>query len=175
MILRAGDVHTMRTFASSIRADDASHARQHRIARRGITYEDIERLLTSCPNTALGCSSCVIKAISKDKFEFLQSRWANNTNFLREPTGVDPIIGHARDGESVAQRWPHAWGAPRAAHQSVPFGSFVTLQGGEYLFAPSINFSKPLMRLHSPAALPLGRGGVGQELCPQVVGLLKVF
>jgi hypothetical protein len=80
----------------------------------------------------------------KRQFEFLQSRWANNTNFLREHTGVDPMIGRIGIGKPVAQRWPTPWGAPRAKHQPFNFGSFVTFRGGEYFFAPSIRFLKGL-------------------------------
>jgi Dyp-type peroxidase family len=124
--------------------DDVASARDRRIARRGITYGERAPDLSDLPAHGVGLLFMCFQRDIKWQFEFLQSRWANNTNFLRENTGVDPMIGHIGAGKPVPQKWPPSWGAPRAAHQPVNFGSFVTLRGGEYFFAPSINFLKNL-------------------------------
>ena len=42
----------------------------------------------------------------------------------------------------VEQRWPLKWGKPEMA--PFDFGGFVTMKGGEFLFAPSLQFLKTL-------------------------------
>jgi len=42
------------------------------------------------------------------------------------------------------QQWPNAWGDPSKGTTSYGFGRWVSLQGGAYLFAPSIRFLKNL-------------------------------
>jgi deferrochelatase/peroxidase EfeB len=62
-------------------------------------------------------------------------------NSPRYGVGFDPIIGRG----SEKQVWPERWGgAPTKCIRfpSDPETRFVTLKGGEYFFAPSINFLK---------------------------------
>jgi Dyp-type peroxidase family len=124
--------------------DDVASSRDRRIARRGITYGERAPDLRDQPTHGVGLLFMCYQRDIKRQFEFLQSRWANNANFLRENTGVDPMLGHMSVRKPVPQKWPPSWGAPRAAHQPVNFGNFVTLRGGEYFFAPSITFLKNL-------------------------------
>ena len=80
-----------------------------------------------------------------EQFEFLQSRWANNADFVREKTGIDPIIGQPRAGdESLPQQWPRQWQAPPQTGEPFSFHGFVALKGGEYFFVPSIRFLRSL-------------------------------
>jgi deferrochelatase/peroxidase EfeB len=80
----------------------------------------------------------------KRQFEFLQSRGVNNANFLHKDTGVDAVIGQTCDGQPMLRKWPATWRAPRDKHMALGLESLVTLKGGEYFFAPSINFLKSL-------------------------------
>lgn len=135
--------------------DDVASGRDRRIARRGITYGDGEygqRLkepkdnptIDELPTHRVGLLFLCYQRDIARQFEFLQSRWANNPNFLHTATGVDPVIGCMSGKAPVAQRWPTAWGAPREEHKPFDFESFVKFQGGEYFFAPSIHFLKSL-------------------------------
>jgi Dyp-type peroxidase family len=56
-------------------------------------------------------------------------------------SGDDPIIGQV-DGST--QRWRTKWGMVGAEKKTVDFGNWVTLRGGEYFFAPSLNFLKAI-------------------------------
>jgi hypothetical protein len=79
----------------------------------------------------------------KNQFESLQFLQANSVNFFQANPGLDPVIGRM-GGEPPPQKWLPAWGTPRAKHQPFSFGSFVTIKGGEYFFAPSMSFLKKL-------------------------------
>jgi len=82
---------------------------------------------------------CYQRDIAK-QFEYLQARLTNNPDHLRDQTGIDPIIGQARDGTAVLQQWPAQWSGCREQRVPFRFYGFVTPKGGEYFFAPSINF-----------------------------------
>jgi Dyp-type peroxidase family len=129
--------------------DDTASSSERRIARRGITYgyRTIEPKDNpspkQMPRDEVGLLFMCYQRDIKKQFESLQFLQANNANFVRENTGIDPIIGRMRGGQPQ-QKWPAAWGAPRTEHQPYSFGSFVTLKGGEYFFAPSMSFLKNL-------------------------------
>ena len=72
-----------------------------------------------------------------EQFEFTQAQWANNKDFVKPNTGVDPVIGL---GGTLEQTHHAGWNDPTAATQQQFFGDFVTLKGGEYFFAPSLGF-----------------------------------
>jgi hypothetical protein len=55
--------------------------------------------------------------------------------------GDDPLIG--QDPKATQQGWPRIWGEPRDIDFN--FGGYVTLQGGEYFFAPSLTFLKNIV------------------------------
>jgi Dyp-type peroxidase family len=124
--------------------------RQHRIARRGIPYgvrakePKDDPGLDEVPTGGVGLLfMCYQRDIGK-QFEFLQSKWASNEDFLQDATGLDPIIGQPGPRTPIPQQWPAQWDAPRQAHQPFSFHGFVTLKGGEYFFAPSIKFLESL-------------------------------
>jgi hypothetical protein len=86
-----------------------------------------------------------------NQFEFIQSAWSNITHFLQMDTGLDGLIGQIpmppgeckrQENVAGAQQWPTAWGDPSKGTRSCGFGRWVALQGGAYLFAPSICFLK---------------------------------
>lgn len=59
----------------------------------------------------------------------------------RVNSGDDPIIGQDDD---TPQKWRTRWGAVEADRRTFDFGRWVTLKGGEYFFAPSLNFLKEI-------------------------------
>lgn len=71
------------------------------------------------------------------QFEFIQQSWANNINFQRPGTGLDPIIGQGTGRRAAYPRCPIDWDNPN--HHVGEFQQYVTMRGGEYFFAPSIS------------------------------------
>lgn len=74
---------------------------------------------------------------------FSQKMWANSPDFVSKNTGIDPVAGQQGSHPCPAeQRWPPKWGKP----EMTPFDvrGFVTMRGGELLFAPSLQFLKSL-------------------------------
>lgn len=137
-------------------ATSLEHERKHRIARRGIPYgpplPGVADEPTPDPNPALprGLLFMCFQAEIGSQFEFLQRTWADNEHFptavftlglLQHDTGDDPLIGQNHD---AAQRWPKKWNDPGAGRKTINFESAVTLEGGEYFFAPSLPFLRSL-------------------------------
>jgi hypothetical protein len=82
-----------------------------------------------------------------EQFEFIQRTWVDNSLFpkgilFQRNTGDDPLIGQDAD---EAQRWPRKWGDHDAGRKSFNFESAVTLEGGEYFFAPSAPFLRTVL------------------------------
>ena len=103
---------------------------KRRIARRGITYG---------PTAGkVGLIFVCYQSDIKDQFEFIQRRWANNHNFDRRGAGLDPLIG--QDGgpqePNDHPKWPTSYDS--SDHRRIAFGEHISLKGGEYFFAPSM-------------------------------------
>lgn len=120
--------------------------RSHRIVRRGITYgeRDFERE-TEYPEGDVGLLFLCFQSSIENQFEFIQQHWANNNDFPRPFTGIDPIIGQGANrlfdnNKAIEQKWPKAEGGTASKDLS----NFVTVKGGEYFFAPSLPFFQQL-------------------------------
>ncbi|MDQ6768857.1 MAG: Dyp-type peroxidase [Gemmatimonadota bacterium] len=136
--------------------------RKHLMVRRGIPYEDVPRLVHPSdlkgsetlaefdakvgPLLPTGDVGLLFMAYNHDlatQFEFTQKSWANSSAFPAggPPPKLDPIIGQ---GPIAAQHWPKEWDNPAAGNAALSFQGFVKMRGGEYFFAPSLNFLKSL-------------------------------
>jgi Dyp-type peroxidase family len=123
--------------------------RSHIMARRGITYGarnaeiDADGQIIELRDKPIGGVGLLFMAYQSDianQFEFTQISWANNPDFVKDNTGIDPVIGQ---GESpTSQQQPIKWG--EYARKTIDFQGFVSMKGGEYFFAPSISFLKSL-------------------------------
>jgi len=139
-----------------------ANERRHLMVRRGIPYEDVPRLVhpsdvpssqsledfdvNVAPLLPIGDVGLLFMAYNRDlalQFEFTQKSWANNVAFPAGglPPKLDPIIGQ---GPEVAQHWPKKWDDPAAGTAALSFQGFVKMRGGEYFFAPSLNFLRSL-------------------------------
>jgi Dyp-type peroxidase family len=123
--------------------------RSHIMARRGITYGTRNAELNSEGNIidlkdkpvgGVGLLFMAYQSNFENQFEFTQSSWANNPNFVKPDTGIDPVIGQG-SGSSIHQQ-PVEWDSP--TKKPIDFHGFVTMKGGEYFFAPCISFLKNL-------------------------------
>jgi Dyp-type peroxidase family len=141
--------------------------RAHLMARRGIPFEDVKRLVhpaelpeakttaefvakvapmlpaPSGPNgvSGVGLLFMAYNAVIAQQFKFTQQTWANNTNFpLPGAHGIDPVIGQGPN-PPADQKLPKEWDNPAAGtNNAVGFSHFVKMRGGEYMFSPSLTF-----------------------------------
>ncbi|MBT9099721.1 Dyp-type peroxidase [Methylovulum psychrotolerans] len=128
-----------------VSSDDVAQAlameKKHRIARRAVSYGNAD--LTAAPETGSGLLFLCFQANIENQFNFIQASWSNSANFVKVAVGPDPVIGQPQG----TQQWPSQWGAPTREAVSMPL--CITLQGGEYFFAPSISFLANLTSLLS--------------------------
>ncbi len=136
--------------------------RKHLMPRRGIPYEDVVRVVHPvdvpeseslaqfdaevAPKLPTGDVGLLFMAYNRDlsvQFEFTQKTWANNAGFPQAPNapGLDPVIGQ---GPVSLQPWPMQWDDIGLGATPFSFQGLVTMRGGEYFFAPSLNFLRAL-------------------------------
>ncbi len=136
---------------------EPAHERSRRIVRRGIPYgtrvkhPDAFNGLEDLPSGGVGLLFMCYQANIRKQFAFMQRSWANNSNFLDQETGIDPIIGQldsAQPGgppaDAIGQTWQAQFGMAEGASQSF-FGQFVKMRGGEFFFTPSLSYLKSLV------------------------------
>ena len=105
-----------------------------RIARRGIPY--------GVPGTKpVGLLFMCYQQSLKNQFEALQGEWAYTPKDF-PPSGYDGLIGRKLAPSSTGGQHWHIQGGTTEAF----IGNCVTLKGGEYFFAPSLNVLRNLLR-----------------------------
>ena len=76
------------------------------------------------------------------QFEVIQKKWANDEDFINrkdtDKVGIDFIIGQS-DSRALGA-YAKEWGKPKT--KQLGFDQFVTMKGGGYFFAPSMEFLK---------------------------------
>ena len=124
-----------------------SDVRLHRIIRRSVSYGDIvPPNVTQDDGQERGLFFIGINAHAMDTLEFLQSQWINDGNFMNLGEERDPMLGvHAgSDADSDVFTVPDE--PIRKRHTNIL--QFNTLQGGEYLFVPSLSALKWISELN---------------------------
>jgi Dyp-type peroxidase family len=135
-------------------AEPLAGEKAHIMARRGIPFglREVTPAIESQPEQfpSGGGVGLLFQSFQADlgaQFEFIQKAWVNNASFpFSNPaghTGVDPIIGQGGTPADRNYAWPAAYDQP-GAPVTASFGSFVTMKGGQYFFAPSIDGLKAL-------------------------------
>ena len=135
-------------------AEPLKGEKAHIMARRGIPFglREVTPAIESEPEQfPAGCGFGLLfqsfQADLRKQFEFIQNAWVNNADFpFSNPagkTGVDPIIGQGGTPADRAYEWPKEYGKPGTT-VTASFASFVTMKGGQYFFAPSIDGLKAL-------------------------------
>ena len=115
--------------------------RSHIMARRGITYGKRKFNLSDQPEHGVGLLFMAFMSNIANQFEFTQQSWANGTDFLKPDTGLDLVIGQPNT-QSGSQSWPVKYDDPSSmtpATVNRGLAAFVTMLGGEYMFAPAIS------------------------------------
>ena len=114
----------------------------HNIIRRGTNYgPPLPEGILEDDGVQRGGVFLLVGAHIKRQFEFLQSQWITDGDFIRLGTEQDPIIGNNEgDGIFTIPKRPvrrRLHGLPR----------FVVVRGGEYLFMPGLRALKWLGHL----------------------------
>ncbi|HEV7804209.1 MAG TPA: Dyp-type peroxidase [Solirubrobacteraceae bacterium] len=127
-------------------AIDAAEAatQTHRMLRRGIAFgpeltekEALSGSSSTNPSNARGLLFKSYVTSLDDQFEFVQQAWVNNPDFSQPDAGVDPIIGQS-DDDTAPFLGAAATSGDATKKPQLSMGHFVTMEGGEYFFAPSI-------------------------------------
>jgi len=129
-----------RGWANKKRVEIGGPESSFRIARRGITYDE-----STQESKNLGLLFMCYQANLNLQFVKLQG-WSNNPKFVNAAPfivpkdvphpGIDPVIGRTAFEKHKTQLWP---GIPQEKICKWPVSDFVTLQGGEFFFTPSIS------------------------------------
>jgi deferrochelatase/peroxidase EfeB len=129
--------HILRVNPRDALKNDLVAVNLHQIMRRGTNYCPplLEGTLQD-DGVQRGGVFLLVGAYIKRQFEFVQSQWVTDGNYIRQGTEQDPLIGN-NEGEGIftipkrlVRRRLH--GLPR----------FVVVRGGEYLFMPGLRALK---------------------------------
>jgi Dyp-type peroxidase family len=129
---------------------DAAEAftQTHRMMRRGIAFgpelteHEAETGRSDMAHARGLLFKCYVTSL-EDQFEFVQQAWVNSADFSQPGSGIDAIIG-----QSTVEPAPFLGAAPTsketARKPQLSFSRFVSMQGGEYFFAPSLSAMRGL-------------------------------
>jgi Dyp-type peroxidase family len=124
--------------------DDIVAVNLHHFLRRGTNYgSPLPEGVLEDDGAERGGVFLLIGAHLQRQFEFVQSQWVTDGNFISHGTEQDPIIGNNEgDGVFTIPKRP-----VRRRLQGLP--RFVTVRGGEYCFMPGLQALRWLAALSS--------------------------
>ena len=116
----------------------------HHILRRGTNYgSPLPQGILEDDGAERGGVFLLIGAHLRQQFEFVQSQWVTDGNFINHAAEQDPIIGNNEgDGIFTIPKTPI-----RRRLQGLP--RFVAVRGGEYCFMPGLRALKWLAGLNA--------------------------
>jgi deferrochelatase/peroxidase EfeB len=113
--------------------DSIVNPRLHRIFRRGAAYGPMLPLgVLEDDGVARGSVIAFVNANPARQFEFVQSQWINDGDFISAGTDKDPLVGNSA-GDSQ-----YAFPAKPVRRRIVGLPAFVVTKGGEHVFLPGI-------------------------------------
>jgi deferrochelatase/peroxidase EfeB len=124
--------------------NDIVDVSRHRFLRRGTNYgQPLPEGALEDDGAERGGVFLLIGAHQQRQFEFVQSQWVTDGNFISHGTEQDPILGNNEgDGVFTIPQKP----VRRRLH-SLP--RFVTVRGGEYCFLPGLRALRWIAALNS--------------------------
>jgi Dyp-type peroxidase family len=125
--------HIRRTNPRDSLSDTIVNTRLHRVFRRNSAYGAMlpEGILDD-DGASRGNVIAFINANPGRQFEFVQSQWVNDGDFISAGRDKDPIAGnHAEDGQ-------YTFPAKPVRRRLNGLSSFVVTKGGEHVFLPGI-------------------------------------
>lgn len=119
--------------------DGVVDMRLHRILRRGAAYGDVlPEEVTDDDGVDRGLVLAVINANPGRQFEFVQSQWVNDGDFISQGSRTDPITGRKDKADDFATL------RPRKHYRGL--AQFSVTRGGEHLFLPSLTALRWLLQ-----------------------------
>jgi len=124
--------------------DDIVDVNIHHFLRRGTNYgPPLPEGVLEDDGAERGGVFLLIGAHQQRQFEFVQSQWVTDGNFISHGTEQDPILGNSEgDGVFTIPKKP-----VRRRLQGLP--QFVAVRGGEYCFMPGLRALRWLAALSS--------------------------
>src|SRR5262249_26356205 len=122
--------------------DDVVAVNLHHFLRRGTNYgPPLPEGVLEDDGAERGGVFLLIGAHLKQQFEFVQSQWVTDGNFIGQGTEQDPLIGNNEgEGDFTIPKVP----VRRRLHE---LPRFVSVRGGEYCFMPGLSALRWLSRL----------------------------
>ena len=113
--------------------DSIVNPRLHRIYRRGVAYGPVlpDGVLVD-DGVERGSVISFVNANPGRQFEFIQSQWVNDGDFISAGSDKDPIAGNHTDNHQ------YTFPAKRMRRRLAGLSSFVVTKGGEHVFLPGI-------------------------------------
>jgi deferrochelatase/peroxidase EfeB len=144
-----------------------------RIVRRGITYGSRKKLILDRtgrlvfdpedkPTKDVGVLFMSFQSNIETQFERIARDYVMKDN-PRIGTGFDCIIGRGPKDEQ--QLWPDRWGeTPNKLYRFPDYNAaLITMKGGKYFFAPSINFLKQINTFQTNNTTQFGSSAAFEE------------
>jgi Dyp-type peroxidase family len=124
--------------------DEVVAVNLHHFLRRGTNYgPPLPEGVLEDDGAERGGVFLLIGAHLRQQFEFVQSQWATDGNFISHGTEQDPLIGNNEgDGVFTIPKRP-------ARRRLLGLPRFVTVRGGEYCFMPGLRGLRWLAALGS--------------------------
>jgi Dyp-type peroxidase family len=113
--------------------DSIVNPRLHRIYRRGVAYGPVlpDGVLVD-DGIERGSVISFVNANPGRQFEFIQSQWVNDGDFISAGSDKDPIAGNHTDNHQ------YTFPAKRIRRRLAGLSTFVVTKGGEHVFLPGI-------------------------------------
>lgn len=114
--------------------DTATNARLHLLLRRGAAYGPVlPENAPSDDNIERGIVLALVNANPGRQFEFVQTQWINDGDFISQGTRTDPIVGRRDASDDFT--YPS-----RPIRKKISgLKDFAVTRGGEHVFLPGIN------------------------------------
>lgn len=125
--------HIRRVNPRDALGESLTDIRLHRILRRGAAYgPPLPEAATEDDGADRGIILALINANPGRQFEFVQSQWINDGDFISQGARTDPIVGRRDRADD------YAYPARPVRRRLTGLADFTTVRGGEHVFLPGL-------------------------------------
>jgi len=124
--------------------DTPTDARLHRVLRRGSAYGPLLPAGAEEDGQDRGIVLAIINANPGRQFEFVQSQWINDGDFISQGSRTDPIVGRRDTSDD------YVFPAKPVRRRLTGLANFTVTRGGEHVFLPGLGGLRWLAQLGEP-------------------------